>query len=169
MPVLKNPAHERFAQLRAKGVSASEAYVKAGFKKHDGNASRLSGNEKVQARVNELIAKGAEKAGVTVERIINELAKIAFSDIRRALDWGLKETPDGPVQFVTLKHSADVDDDTAATVSEVWQTNQGISFKFHDKPQALDKLARHLGMYKDEVNVMGNLVVERVSFCADDE
>jgi hypothetical protein len=34
-----------------------------------------------------------------------------------------------------------VDDDTAATVSEVWQTNQGIRFKFHDKLQALEKLA----------------------------
>jgi hypothetical protein len=37
-----------------------------------------------------------------------------------------------------------VDDDTAATVSEVWQTNQGIRFKFHDKLQALEKLGRHL-------------------------
>jgi hypothetical protein len=54
--------------------------------------------------------------------------------------------PEGtPVQFVTLKHSKDVDADTAATVSEVWQTNQGIPFKFHNKPAALEKLGRHLG------------------------
>ena len=113
--------------------------------------------------------KAAEKAGVTVERIVAELAKIAFSDIRKALDWGMTNDAEGNAkQFVTLKESKDGDDDTAASVSEVWQTNQGIRFKFHDKPQALEKLGKHLGMYKDEINVTGNLVVQRVSFCDDD-
>ena len=45
------------------------------------------------------------KAGVTIDRIVAELAKIAFSDIRKALDWGMKQTEEGPVQYVTLKDS----------------------------------------------------------------
>ena len=48
------------------------------------------------------------KAGVTIDRIVAELAKIAFSDIRKALDWGMKQTEEGPVQYVTLKDSQDV-------------------------------------------------------------
>ena len=47
-------------------------------------------------------AKAAEKAGVTVERIVAELAEIAFSDPRRALDWGMKQTEDGPVPYPDL-------------------------------------------------------------------
>ena len=30
----------------------------------------------------------------------------------------------------------------------MWQTNQGIRFKFHDKVAALEKLGRHFGMFK---------------------
>ena len=126
----------------------------------------LTANHNVQARVDELMAAAAAKTGITVERVLEELAKIAFSDIRKALDWGMKHGEDGtPVQYVTLKESQDVDDDTAATVSEVWQTNQGIRFKFYDKSQALDKLGRHLGLFKDDTKVdIGPIVVERVRF-----
>ncbi len=37
MPVLKNSRHERFAQNVAKGMSATEAYEKAGYKPNDGS------------------------------------------------------------------------------------------------------------------------------------
>ena len=67
----------------------------------------------------EFLAEAAAKTGVTVERIVAELAKIAFSDVRNALDWGMKETEQGSIQYVTLKDSKDVDDDTAAVVAEV--------------------------------------------------
>jgi len=74
---IKNARHERFAQELAKGVSASEAYVNAGYKKNDGNAVRLKGNEKVGARLVELQERAAEKAGVTVENITERLLAIA--------------------------------------------------------------------------------------------
>ncbi len=48
-------------------------------------AMRLTANDNIQARVDELMAKAAAKAGVTVERIVADLDKIAFSDIRKAL------------------------------------------------------------------------------------
>lgn len=95
------------------------------------NAAKLTANHHIQARIDELVAKAAAKAGVTVERIVAELDKIALSDIRKA------RTDEGPVQCVTLKDSQDVDDDTAATVSEVWQISLGIRFKFHDKLGAI--------------------------------
>ena len=62
MPVLKNPRHERFAQLLAKGKNATAAYREAGYKDNDGNASELKGNERVSARVAELQAAVAERA-----------------------------------------------------------------------------------------------------------
>ena len=43
------------------------------------NAGKLTKNHHVQARVDELMAAAAAKAGVTVERIVNELAKIGLS------------------------------------------------------------------------------------------
>jgi len=39
MPVLKNPRHERFAQLLASGKSGTAAYELAGYKPSDSNGS----------------------------------------------------------------------------------------------------------------------------------
>ena len=77
MPVLRNPRWEAYAQELAKGKPARQAYVLAGYKKNDGNASRLKSNEKLAARVNELVertaANAAARAEVTVVSLLNEL------------------------------------------------------------------------------------------------
>jgi phage terminase small subunit len=70
--ILKNPKHERFAQELAKGATADEAYQLAGYTEHRGNASRLSSNESIRARLAELLSKGAEAAEVTIESLIRE-------------------------------------------------------------------------------------------------
>ena len=80
MPFLKNPKHELFAQARAQGSSADEAYVSAGYKPHRGNAARLSANESVQARVAEFQKAAAEKAGASVEGVLMRLWAIAIAD-----------------------------------------------------------------------------------------
>jgi hypothetical protein len=38
------------------------------------------------------VADSAAKAGVTIDRIAGERAKIAFSNIRNALTWEMKQT-----------------------------------------------------------------------------
>ena len=62
MGPLSNSRHEQFAQLVARGASATKAYVAAGYEaKSDQvaatNASRLKSDDKVSARVAELRAK----------------------------------------------------------------------------------------------------------------
>lgn len=72
MPVLKNAKHERFAQALAKGESAAQAYVTAGYRKHDGNAHRMSINEKIRSRVEQILNRVAEKAEWTAaDRLIS--------------------------------------------------------------------------------------------------
>src|SRR5262249_32726325 len=56
MPVLTNNRRELFANLLAQGFTAVDAYEKAGFKRHDGNASTLSRNPEIEDRVEELRA-----------------------------------------------------------------------------------------------------------------
>lgn len=77
MPVLDNPKHERFAQERAKGVNQSDAYIAAGYKPCDANACRLTGNDKVQARIVELQARAAARTEITVASITDRLLAIA--------------------------------------------------------------------------------------------
>lgn len=164
MPILKNSRYERFAQAIAQGESASAAYVAAGYPAHASNASRLSRNEQVRSRIDELLSDGAKRAGVTVQRIVEELAKIGFSDIRKAVKWHgelIQETdnPDGGdvlviknivTNHVQLISSDEIDDETAAAISEVSQTKEGLRVKLHDKKGALVDLGKHLGMFKGD-------------------
>src|SRR3954451_18469787 len=56
MPVLIASKHERFAQFVSKGLSAVDAYIAAGYSKSNArsNASRLSANDSILARIKEL-------------------------------------------------------------------------------------------------------------------
>jgi phage terminase small subunit len=150
--MLKNARHEFFAQGVAEGKSARAAYL-AAFQAcrkpeaADASAAKLLAKPAVRARVDQLIAVAAEKAGVTIDRVVAELARIGFADIRQVVSWG----PDG----IAVIDSAKISDDAVAAVAEVGKTATGIKVELHDKVGALEKLGRHLGMFKDKVEVAG--------------
>ena len=79
MPALSNQRHELFAQVLAAGCSATEAYVKAGYRLNKGNAGRLKANERIRERVGELQARNVQAqeaaVGVTIERLRAQLAE----------------------------------------------------------------------------------------------
>jgi phage terminase small subunit len=56
MPILAHTKHEQFAQSVAKGISATGAYISAGYSKAGAaaSASRLMTNANVSARIKEL-------------------------------------------------------------------------------------------------------------------
>src|SRR5262245_44643180 len=78
MPVLKNQRHELFAQLVAKGMSATAAYKKAGYAEDGANklSPRLMANEGIKARIAELKGKTAERTGITLTRLMADLEHI---------------------------------------------------------------------------------------------
>lgn len=98
------------------------------------------------------------KAGVTADRVVAELAKIGFSDLRRAVKWRsvpVEAGDDGVgvvyASQVTLVDSNDLDDDTAGAIQEISTTSQGgLKLKMYDKRAALVDLGKHLGMWKDD-------------------
>jgi hypothetical protein len=70
---LRNPRHEKFVTGLFEGLPASKAFEQAGYASNDGNAIRLKGNERVQARLAELQEAVAKKTEVTVESLLAEL------------------------------------------------------------------------------------------------
>lgn len=81
MPVLKNLKHERFAQEIVKGASAREAYSSAGYDTKtdaatDAASSRLLGDVKVRARVDELRERAAGKAAISLEGHLADLKEL---------------------------------------------------------------------------------------------
>lgn len=166
MPVLKNPKHELFAHELAKGVTAEEAYRLAGYTPSLKNAQRLKSNEGIRSRVEEILSHAAVIAQVDVAQVLDELAKIAFSDVRRAIRWGdgilVRNEETGEMQLangVALIASDKIDDRTAAAISEISQTaTGGLKLKFHDKKGALELIGKHLGMFVERrVNLSADL------------
>lgn len=76
MPVLSNPRHERFAQELAKGKTADEAYVEAGYQENRHNASRLKTNETIANRISEIQARAASRVEVTRASLIAEAEEV---------------------------------------------------------------------------------------------
>ena len=73
-----NARQERFCQALVGGMSATQAYVAAGFtSKNPGvHAGQLVKNSKVQARLDELRANTAQAAQKSREDILSDLAKV---------------------------------------------------------------------------------------------
>jgi phage terminase small subunit len=159
MPVLSNSKHERFAQEIAKGSSITAAYAAAGFSKNDSNASRLNRNELVRARVDEILAEAAQACGVTVQRIVDELAKIGFANMADYMRGGSDGDPYLDFSQLTREQAAAL----AEVTVEDFKDGRGedardvrrIKFKLSDKQGALEKLGKHLGMFRDKVEHSG--------------
>lgn len=80
--ILRNAKHEAFAQALARGETADAAYVSAGYKENRGNAIRLKTNERVAARVEEIVAAVSEKAEWTAADRLEALKRISTASER---------------------------------------------------------------------------------------
>lgn len=132
--------------------NATQAYIRAGgsAKAAEVNACRLLRKDKVATLIAEAEAKRAVRCEITGDRVVMELARIAFSDMRHFA----KASDNG----VRLEDSDDWTDDDAAAVAEFSETTSkeggSIKFKLHDKIRALDLLGKHLGLFpKDGANI----------------
>jgi phage terminase small subunit len=76
MPALTNPRHEVYAQELAKGKTADEAYVLAGYKKSRKNASRLKAKEDILDRISQLRQGASKRAEITLASLLEEAAEI---------------------------------------------------------------------------------------------
>ena len=131
--------------VRGVAIRAAEA---AGYSLADmGIGAQLVRTPSVRAA----IARHFEKWDLKAQDVIDELRRVAFSDVRRYVDW------DG--ENVTLKSSDELTDDDAAAVAEVskTETERGgtVRFKLHDKLAALGMLAKFLGVAADRIEHTG--------------
>lgn len=111
MPILENARHERFARNYATHRNGTKAYIAAGYKDGPGaavSATRMLKNPKIAARIEELESKTLKSLDITAERVMLEMARVAFSDVRKLFDENGKMRP-----------LHELDDDTAAAISAI--------------------------------------------------
>lgn len=111
------------------------------------NGSKLLRNTKVAAYIQERMEKRQKRTEITQDRVLEELAAIAFA---RATDFA--EVKDG---FVIIKDTAGLSEQQIKAIAGIKEGKFGIELKLNDKEKALELLGRHLGMFKDRVEVSG--------------
>ena len=149
--------HATFVQEYLIDLNATQAAIRAGYSQRTAEQQglRLLRNARVKESVQKAMQERNQRVEISQDRILEELARIAFGDLRDAVTWG----PDG----VSLKNSASLTEDQAAAISEVGETvtKEGGStrIKRHDKVKAIELLMRHKGMLNDKLNLSGELNV----------
>ena len=75
-----NARQEAFCRWLAEGKSQQQAYIDAGYdargRSAETKASRLVSNGKIASRVAELQAKAAEKTGITIKSLTDDLIRL---------------------------------------------------------------------------------------------
>ena len=149
------------AEYLKNGGNGYQAAIAAGYKPGDSAekaAERLSGEVGFMAAVAKDAETIAERAGLSVERTLREVRRLAYSDPRRLFD-----------EAGELRPIHTLDDDTAATIASIEQLEEfgqgaeGVrkligytkKLKVWDKNSALEKAMKYHGLYKEDNKQLG--------------
>jgi phage terminase small subunit len=150
---LKNKKHERFCQEYLIDLNATQAYLRAGYNSRNpsARASELRAKPSISARIDRLLAERSARTGINQDRVVRELARIAFLDPTQLVD----------LQDATVLESATEDDRAAIAGVKVKEGSDWTEreVRFVDKLKALELLGKHLGMYQDNININSPLPV----------
>ena len=143
-----NAKQERFCDEYMIDLNATQAAIRAGYspKSAGTDGGRLLRNAQIRARIDHLLAERGRRTGVNADRVVRELARVAFLDPTQLID----------IDRATVHDDAS-EDDRAVIASVKVKTMPGEygdgierEIKFADKLKALDMLSKHLGMYEKD-------------------
>jgi phage terminase small subunit len=127
-------------------LNGTQAAIRAGYSKNCAQEIACENLTKpiISNAVKAEIARRKEEQESLRYATTEEMRRLAFSDMGEFVTWDQSG--------VKIKSSKQLGENTRC-VSEVTEIKglgtRTLKFKLHDKVAALDKLARHLGMYED--------------------
>lgn len=138
-----------FCNLFMSTMNATQAYQSAyqcSVKAAESGSSRLLRNAKVQAYLQSMRQRVGDRTQITLERTMEEIAKLAFSDITTALTFDQSG--------VKLKPSSELPPSVTAAIEAVSSKESikgqiSYTLKMHSKPAALALLADFFGIRDD--------------------
>lgn len=144
--------------------NATQAALKAGYSRKTARsqAQRLLTNVYIQTAIKNFQNKVEEKTAVTLERVVLELTKVAFSDIGDVLEVEGDE--------IRVKNLSELSPNVRHAISEITETDSKYgrrrSIKLHSKLSAIDQLMKHLGGYvtvQDLIDRMSDTELDRLT------
>ncbi len=159
------PKQARFVEEYLIDPNATQAAIKAGYSK---KTARFVGCENltkpyIAAAIDKAQKARSERTMVTVDRVVQELAAIAFADMSTyltfdgagttvRLDWS--DLPAGATKII---QEITQEEHTGGRGHDTGQIKR-TKFKLYSKLDALEKLGRHLSMFTDKVKIEGTFL-----------
>lgn len=146
----------RFAAEYIVDLNAKQAAIRAGYsaKTAEAQGSRLLRNVKVAEAIAKAKAARAARTAITSDRVLAELALLAFSDhTHYAVDatGNLTLSADAPEgahrAIASVKHRVKTDDGGGVT--------REVELRIWDKPGMLKLAGRHVGLFPDRMELTG--------------
>jgi len=136
-------------------MNATQAAVRAGYSEKTAHSCgpRLLDNAGVRKKIDELTKDRAKSLDITAERVLKELARVAFADPGDVV----KVDSDGHVRVTPTDQ---LTEDQRRAIQSVSQTAEGVKIKMGDKLRALELVGKHIGLFIDRVEVHGAVKTE---------
>lgn len=170
-------------------LNATQAAIRAGYSER---SARKIGHQNlskpnIAEAIREHMEKRSERVEVTADMVLDQLAKIAFHDVKDVLSWGMEESHAGfeerwvngklekhEVKEMRMKvHMKDSNEIDGTIIQEVSEADRGgavtHSVKLNDRMKALELIGKHLGMFKDKDDLNVNVGVQIVDDIEDEE
>lgn len=149
--------HEMFCREYIIDFNASQAAIRAGYLPTNAGQTghALLNNPKITDRIQQLKRDRIARLQITGDRVVRELARIAFADITQITSFdnnGLR-----------VKTSEEISQDHTAAIASLAQMSgkegKSVKVKMHSKEKALELLGRHLGIFKDAEASQGMTII----------
>lgn len=154
-------------------MNATEAAIQAGYSKKTAKAlgSRLLTRVDVQEAIAKHTQKALTKHELTADRVLEELRRVAFADIRGFYD-----------AAGNIKPISDLSEEQGAQLAGVevilknaragdGKIDEVHKIRLHPKLHALELLAKHFALLTEvsELRISGRLTIDQVQHLSDDE
>ena len=148
----------RFCQEYLIDLNGSAAAVRAGYSEDSARqiASDNLSKHDIKSYISELQQQREARTRVTADRVINELAKLAFSDIRDYYDKNgniipvIDLDPDAAAALQSIKATKNRTGESDDKGKPIW--DDVLEIKISDKKAALDLLGKHHALFTDKVD-----------------
>ena len=142
---------QRFCDEYLIDLNATQAAIRAGYspKTAEQTASRLLTIVKVSDETAREMAERSKRTGINQDRVVQELAKLAFVNIADVVD----------LDSATVKETATGEDLACIQSVKIKPSEFGTEreIKLYDKKASLELLGKYLGMFKDKLEVEADM------------
>jgi phage terminase small subunit len=164
-----NAKRRKFVREYLLDLNATQAAIRAGYSRKTAGeiGHRLLKKVEIKKAIQRGMDAKAKRYEISQRRILEELAIVAYSDLKHYMDIdpdtgairakGFEDMPEKTSRALrAIKEDRVIKEDADGHKVTVFDK---IRFELHDKLKALELLGKHIGMFADKMDLSGDVSV----------